>query len=259
MEDKQKSEEEMYNELESMYQRVADLERDETAPEQGSHPDEYKEVADQAVPIYEQTVSFPEDRIRGTHEDLLKEIPKPKKKRSYRLVAIAASFSFIILIIAAIIIVKTVINPQSSGTGTIHQPIATAPLTTKKLPPESPPVQMEQGAMKGTQQGVEASKPIFQGIMKSEKPLTPDRYWAIQVGAFHNLEYLHDLMEELKKDGLDAYWVSKGSNKQKPLYIVFVGHFTDAKEAAEFLKDKTILTHYPDSFVQEILSPEINH
>jgi cell division septation protein DedD len=150
------------------------------------------------------------------------------------------------------------INLPSSKTGTIHQPIVTAPFATKKQPSESPPVQMEQESMKNAQEGAEAAKSLSPEIMKPDKPLAPNRYWAIQIGAFHNLEYLHDLMEELKKEGLDAYWISKGSNKQKPLYIVFVGHFMDTNEATEFLKDKKILMHYPDIFVQEVLSLEIS-
>jgi cell division septation protein DedD len=259
MKDKQKSEEELFDELDSMYQRVADLERNETATEPESHPNEYKQVTDQAVPTHEQVVSFSEDIIRATPENLLKKIPKPNKKRSYRLVIVATTFSLIVLVFFAIIILKTVINPQSSKKGIIYQPTVTVPFATKKYPPESPPVQMEQEAMKNTQEGGEAAGSISQGIMKPDKSLAPNRYWAIQIGAFHNLEYLHDLIEDLKKEGLDAYWISRGSDKRKPLYIVFVGRFMDTHEAAEFLKDKKILTHYPDSFVQEILSSEINH
>jgi cell division septation protein DedD len=259
MKDKQESEEEVFDELESMYQRVANLERNETPPEQESHPNEYEQVADQAVSTHEQVVSFPEGGIFETPEDLLEKTPKLNKKRSYRLVIIATSLPLIILVIVAIIILKTMINPRSSKTGTIHQPIVTAPLATKERPSESPPVQAKQEAMESTQEGVEAAKTISQEIMIPERPLTPDRYWAIQVGAFHNLEYLHDLMEELKEERLDAYWMSKGSNKQNPLYIVFVGHFMDANEAAEFLRDKKIPARYPDSYVREVSSSENNH
>jgi cell division septation protein DedD len=258
MKDKQKSEEELFDELETMYQRVADLERNEATTEHDSRPNESKQVADQAISTHEQVVSSSEDRIRTTPGRLLKKIPEHNKKRSYRLVIIATSFSLIILVFFAIIILKTMINPQSSKTGIIHQPTVTAPLATEKQPSESSPVQIEQEAMKNSQKE-EAVKIESQGIMKPDLPLAPNRYYAIQVGAYHNLENLRDLMEDLKKEGLDPYWISMGSNKRKPLYIVFVGHFMDKNEATEFLKEKKILEHYPDSFIQEISSSEINH
>jgi hypothetical protein len=66
-------------------------------------------------------------------------------------------------------------------------------------------------------------------------------------------------MEVFKREGLEAYWISRQSRSGGILYIVFVGHFMDRNEAAKFVKGKSILNDYPDSFVRMISSSEMNH
>ena len=73
-----------------------------------------------------------------------------------------------------------------------------------------------------------------------------------------DLERVINAVETLKKEGLDAYWITSKSKRRGALYKVFVGQFTDTNEATQFQKDKTILKNYPDSFVQEISSPGIS-
>jgi cell division septation protein DedD len=68
------------------------------------------------------------------------------------------------------------------------------------------------------------------------------------------MENVRDLVEALKKEGLDAYWIASKSKKRGALYKVFVGKFTDTNEAAQFQRDKKILKNYSDSFIQEISS-----
>jgi hypothetical protein len=68
------------------------------------------------------------------------------------------------------------------------------------------------------------------------------------------MENVRDLVEALKKEGLDPYWITSRSKRTGVLYKVFVGQFTDTNEAAQFLRDKKILKNYSDSFVQEISS-----
>jgi cell division septation protein DedD len=68
------------------------------------------------------------------------------------------------------------------------------------------------------------------------------------------MENVRDLEEALKKEGLDAYWITSKSKRRGVLYKVFVGQFTDTNEAAQFHKDKKILKNYPDSFIQEVSS-----
>jgi cell division septation protein DedD len=112
--------------------------------------------------------------------------------------------------------------------------------------------------MKTAQEEVKKEKAISQEITKPGKPLPQGRYYAIQVGAFSDMKNVQELVEALKKEGLDAYWLTMKSRNRGTLYRVVVGQFMDENEAAQFLKDKKILKNYPDSFIKEVSSYKIN-
>jgi len=261
MKDKQISEEELFDELDTMYRRVADLEKREATSEHDRSPYEYRQITDKATSTRGKIISFPEHRIRSIPGKPLKKKPEQNKKRSYRLTIIATSFSLIMLTFILIItILKPMTPPQRFKIGDMHQLTVATPSASEKHPSESPPVQTDQDAMQNTQEEVEKAKSISpQGIMKPDNPLAQNKYYAIQVGAFRNWKNVRDLIEVSKKKGLDAYWISMESKNMGILYKVLIGHFMDTNEAAEFVKDKKILNNYPDSFIQEISSSEINH
>jgi cell division septation protein DedD len=280
MKDKQISEEELLDELDTMYQRVADIE---------------KEEAEQAPPP-------------------LKTKPIQKKRRPYRTIVIVASLLFIVL---ASILTITIFEPitflQRLKTGGTQPPTIASPPSPSKRPtvapspavpkppvvatspeppkpsavapssaassspsvvppaaapkpaPESSPVQVKQEPVKRTQGEPEkvtskpqeaSSKP--QEIVKLNKPAPRGRYYAIQVGAFRDMENVRELVEAFKKEGLEAYWTTMKSRGSGALYRVLVGRFTDENEAAQFLRDEKILKNYPDSFVKEISPSKIN-
>jgi cell division septation protein DedD len=101
-----------------------------------------------------------------------------------------------------------------------------------------------------------SSKP--QEIVKPNKPVPLGRYYAIQVGAFGDMENVRQVVEAFKKEGLEAYWITVKSKGSGSLHRVFVGQFTDENEAVQFLKDKKILQNYPDSFVKELSSSKMS-
>jgi len=273
MKDKQIPEEELFVELDSMYQRVADIEKEEAAE-----------------------TSIPE-----------KKIPRQNKKRSYRYFIIVASISFIILAsIFTVTILKPTIIPQLFKLGdtqpsTVAPPpalpklpkvatppapskppavvtplepptspaVATSPATSPtpsvapsaeppKPPAESLSVQTKQETVKTAQEDVKKEKAISQEITKPSKPLPQGRYYAIQVGALSDMENVRELVEALKKEGLEAYWLTMKSRSRGTLYRVLVGQFMNENEAAQFLKDKKILKNYPDSFIKEVSSSKMN-
>ena len=71
------------------------------------------------------------------------------------------------------------------------------------------------------------------------------------------MENVRDLTGILKKEGLDAYWITMKGRKGEALHRVFVGQFGDKNEAAQFLKDKKIFRNYPGSFIQEVSPSKI--
>jgi cell division septation protein DedD len=277
MKDKEISEEELLDELDTMYQRVADIEKEEAAVE--------------APPPL-----------------MIKPIkPKPKKKRSYRTLIIMASVFFIILASIFTITIFDPMNllrrlkmgePQPSTVATppapskrravVPSPAAPklpavvtsqeppkppAVATSSAAPPspsvvpspvppkpasELPPVQAKQEAAKSPQQETEKPKPVPQETMRPNKPAPRGRYYAIQVGAFRDMENVRELVEAFKKEGLEAYWITMKSKGSGSLHRVLVGQFTDENEAAQFLKDKKILKNYPESFVKEVSSSKIS-
>ncbi|HXX35051.1 MAG TPA: SPOR domain-containing protein [Thermodesulfobacteriota bacterium] len=287
MKDKQISEEELLEELDTMYQRVADIEKEEAAQ------------APTTVP---------------------RTKPKQKKKKTFRNILVAI---FIFFVALASILAITVFDPvtlfQRLRTGTTQPspvvpprspsknpaavpstatpklpaaaatspgpqkpqtvatsspaspppPAATPPaataaasatrsLTPPKPASELPPVQAKREALKSPPQGMEKPKPITQETMQPNKPLPRGKYFAIQVGAFRDMENVRELVETFKKEGLDAYWIPMEDGSRGTLYRVFVGRFTNIDEAAEVLKDKKIFKNYPDSFIKAAPSSKMN-
>jgi len=72
------------------------------------------------------------------------------------------------------------------------------------------------------------------------------------------MENVRELVEALKKEGLEAYGLTMKSRDRRTLHRVLVGQFMNENEAAQFLKDKKILKNYPDSFIKEVSSSKIN-
>jgi cell division septation protein DedD len=273
MKDKKVSEEELLDELDTMYQRVADIEKEET-------------------------VETP---------TLVKTKPRQKKKRSYRTMVVVTSIFFVIL---ASILVITIFDPmtllqrltkrdkQPSTVTTspappkrstvvpspvppkppsvATSPAASPPSSVGTSPPapsppsvapspalpkpasELPPVQTKQEAVKSPRQEAEKQKSISQEITKLNKPLPQGKYYAIQVGSFRDMENVRELTDAFKKEELDAYWITIRSGSRGTLYRVFVGQFTDENEATQFLNNKKIFKNYPDSFIKEVSSSKIN-
>jgi len=290
MKDKQISEEEIFKDLDTMYKRVADVEKEEA--------EEAAEAAAAEEPAAEEPVT--EEAAETTLQK--KEKPQPKKKqpsRSSRRPIIIASIAVVVVIFAlAMTIFKPMIAKLIPGMGeTSSVKVATPPPQKVKPftkppvnPPSTPPAvssnqtstptpipkeqealktpPKEQEALKPTLKEqepvkpalkeVEKAKPLPQETAKLEKNFIQENYYAIQVGAFQNLEYARDLVESLKKDGLDAYWISKVSKKKGTLYKVFVGQFANKNEAVQFLKEQKGLNNYPGSYPQKVSSPKVS-
>lgn len=269
MKDKENSEEKPFDELDTMYQRVAEIEREEAA----------------------------ETSIPGEKKPEQKKQLEKKKKRSSRPIIIVALICFIIVtIVWTVTVLKPTLIPLGFKKGDRPQSIVkpppappkpsselpsaqmeqkVTPSTQKEVekirpksqeyikPPtplsESLPVQKKQEAMKSTQKEQDKVKPITKEMIKADEPLPRAEYYAIQIGAFRDFENAHDLFEVLKKEGLDAYWTTSKSMKKGPLYKVFVGRFVNKNEATGFLKDKKILNNHPGSFIGTVESYRIMH
>jgi len=277
--DKQIPEEELFDELDAMYQRVADIEKEEATE----------------ILTHEEDASSSTHGTRVVPEKPLRKKSGRNKNRSFRPM-ILGTIAILFALILGITFWKPMAILQLLKIGDVQQPtvpprpaprkppavvtpkpspappkppsavtppalptppaVATSPAGPKP-PSESFPAQTKQEAVKGPQEGAEKAKPIPQENMKPNKPVPQGKYFAIQIGSFREMENVHDLVGILKKEGLDAYWLTMKSKKSAALYRVLVGQFMDTNEAAQFLKDKKILKNYPDSFIQEISSSKI--
>jgi cell division septation protein DedD len=264
MRDKQIPEEELFEELDAMYQRVADIDKEEAA-----------EVSTQG-----ETALFLEPRTPAAPEGPSMKKPGRNKKRDYRPMILATTAIILVLILAmtfwkpmaVLQLLKIGETPQPAvpppprirkppSAITTSPPPPPPPVATSPAPPRPPfesfPAQTKQGAAKSPREEAEKAKTRPQEIVKPNKPVPQGKYFAIQIGSFREMENVRDLVGVLKKEGLDAYWITSRSKKRGALYRVFAGQFMDADEAAQFLKDKKILKNYPDSFIQEISSSKI--
>ncbi len=281
-------EEELFDELDAMYQRVADIE---------------KEEAIETLPHIEpKSPSMP--GVRGVSEKGSKKKPGRNKKRSYRpmiLGAIAIVFALIlgitfwkptaILELLKIGDVKqptvpsrpaprkppTVAtskilpapSPETPSPATPQPPsaatppaspipptVATRPTSPSAVTPPAPPIPPAIATPPPPANPPSESFPAQtkQEAVKSPAAFPQGKFYAIQIGSFREMENVRDLVEALKKEGLDVYWIASKSKKSGALYKVFVGKFADTNEAARFQRDTKILKNYSDSFIQEISS-----
>jgi len=268
--DKPIPEEELFDELDAMYQRVADIEKEEAT----------------------ETLSFAEDAsssTRGTPvvpEKPLKKKSGRNKKRSYRpiiLGAIAVLFALIlgitfwkptaILELLKIGDVKqptvpsrpaprkppAVVTPKTLPAPPPAAPSPATPEPPSAVTPPGPPIPPTVASAPTSPKPPSESVPAQtrQEAVKSATPSPQGKFYAIQIGSFREMENVRDLVEALKKEGLDAYWITSKSQRRGALYKVFVGKFADTNEAAQFQRDKKILKSYSDSFVQEISSSQM--
>ncbi len=270
--DKQIPEEELFDELDAMYQRVADIEKEEAT----------------------ETLTHEDDASSSTHgarvapEKPLKKKSGRNKKRSLRPIILGAIAILLALILgitfwkptAILRLLKigdtqqptvpprptprkppAVVTPKPSPApsqlpAAITPPasptppaVATSPAPPKPAP-EPAPVQKPEAVKSPAEEAKQAK-----AIPRPDKPTPQGKSYAIQIGSFREMENVRDLIGVLKKEGLDAYWIASTGKKRGALYKVFVGQFMDRNEAAQFQKDKNILKNYPDSFIQEVSSP----
>jgi cell division septation protein DedD len=230
--DKPMPEEEIFGELDAMYQRVADIEKEEATDV--SSQEEAK------------------NKSRGGIEMGSKKKSGQNGKRSYRPIVLGA-----IAVVFALLLGVTFWKPtailQLLNIGETQQPTVSPPPRLRKLPsvvtpsktpappsaatsqvpplvttspapptspPQSLPAQAKQEAVKSPREEVEKAKPVSQEVVKSSKPLPQGRYYAIQVGSFHDMENVRDLIGNFKKEGLDAYWITMKNKNGGALYRV---------------------------------------
>ncbi len=305
MKDKEISEEELLDELDTMYQRVADIEKEEAAqetpqtpltpkikPKQRRKKRSYRTVIivasvffivlasvlavtlfDPMALLRNPTALFERLKTGGTEPPPIATPPPPKKHPAVSPSPAAPKPP------ATVGTSPGPQKPQAAGTSSpaptpppvaaspaVQKPSAIAiparpsPATSLTPPPaplkptsELPSVQAKQEALKSPPQGTEKSKRIPQETMLAHKPSPRGRYFAIQVGAFRDMENVRELVEAFKKEGLEATVKSRGG-----LHRVLVGRFADEDEATAFLKDKNIFEKYPGSFIKEISPSKIN-
>lgn len=256
MKDKSISEEELYGELDAMYQRVADLERKEAALEEPIHPREYGWTADEPASPHEEFISPPGDEIPEILAEPLKKTSRQHRKWSHRrIIIITLSFPLVLLVsILVINIVRLMIASQGADLEPIQSPTQATPPGPKEHLTGFPSVQTVEKTTQEIEAGEEREKSVPHGVTKPDAPGVPKKYYAIQVGAFRNLEHANELIAIFKEKGLDAYRIRTSGRNGGIIYKVLVGHFVDRNEAAEFTKDKSVLNDYPGCFILPISS-----
>jgi len=226
MRDERASEEQIFHELDTMYRRVADLER-------------YEERKDK-------TGRMPEKK--------LKEKLRHKKTFSrFDIFATTLSLFFFAFIVLIGIITIPIIFPRDSKKSDTPSVTDAIPSASEQHPSSQSPIQTE--IRQEIEEMAEKTK-ISAGLMISDDHLPQKRYYAIQVGAFRNLNYAHDCLERVKKIDPHVYYITTDSKKKGILYKVFVGYFLERDEAANFIKEKKIYDDFPDNFIQEFLPSE---
>lgn len=254
MKDEPIAEEKLYDELDAMYRRVADLEGKKAAPEDPIRPQEDGWTVDKPASAHKEIILPPGDEICEILAKRLKKDQGQHKTWSFRRMIIVTLSLPLILLISVLVInlVKLMDASQGPHLETVQSSTQATPSGSKEDVAGLPSVQTEQKGMQEIEAKEEREESVPQGITKPEDPVAPRKYYAIQVGAFRNLENANELTEVFKEKGLDAYWISMSNRNGGIFYKVLVGHFVDRIEAAEFAKDKSVINDYPGSFILPI-------
>jgi cell division septation protein DedD len=159
-------------------------------------------------------------------------------------------FAFIVLIG---IVTRPIIFPRDSKKSDTPSVIETIPSASEQHPSSQSPIMTE---IRQKIERMQEKTKVSAGLMISDDHLPQKRYYAIQVGAFRNLNYTHDCVERVKKIDPHVYYITTDSKTKGILYKVFVGDFLDRDEAINFIKEKKIFNDFPDNFIQEFLLSE---
>jgi cell division septation protein DedD len=98
---------------------------------------------------------------------------------------------------------------------------------------------------------VESKSPPNQ-IVGLQPPVTKTKHYAVQFGLFRNWENASRLIDGLRKENLEPYWIEKQSRSWGTIYLIFSGSFKAKNEAVKFMRGKDIRKNYPGSFVRRI-------
>jgi hypothetical protein len=274
-------EEELFDELDAMYQRVADIEKEE--------------ATETLTPVEPGSSSTTGTRVAP--EKTIKKQTARNKNRFYRM--ILGGITILLALVLGIALWKpmSILNLLKIGDGRestispLPSPRKPSAVVTPKAPPapptaaatrapSPPPAAVTPSAppLPPTSASSVSSKPPSESVtaqakqkaakspreeekaklassenLKPDKPAPQGKSYAVQIGTFREIENVRSLVGILKKEGLDAYWITSNS-KKGALHKVFVGRFRDTNEATQFLRDNKILKNYPGSFVHEIPS-----
>jgi hypothetical protein len=91
---------------------------------------------------------------------------------------------------------------------------------------------------------IKVEKPVVQKVEKAPEVITDP--FTLQVAAYLKPAYAKKYVEQLKKQGLDAYW-REAISANKKWYQVRISHFADKKSARDFgvsLKAEGIIDDY---------------
>ena len=99
---------------------------------------------------------------------------------------------------------------------------------------------------------VKTETPVVQKIEKAPEKITDP--FTLQVAAYLKPDYARQFVEDLKKQGLDAYW-REAISANKKWYQVRISHFADKKSARDFgesLKARGVIEDY---YVANFVAP----
>ncbi len=250
MKDNQASEETLMGELDRMYRDVAEIESCQAPAEHNQNPSEPERILSQETSTHAKIIPFPGQRIHLPSEepsDVSEKEPERGKKHSYRLHLVVGCFSLMVLVSVSFIIpLKGMMALPGSEKREQDQ------LTSGIYSRLSPPVQVEEGFLESSGERQQKTETMAHRALGPNSPFTPEKHYAVQVGAFRNWEYASERIDALRKKDLEPYWTEIQGKSGRIIYVVFSGYFAERNEATNFLKRKDIFDNYPDSYVREI-------
>jgi cell division septation protein DedD len=285
MEPEEKTEEQLAAELESMYKRVASIEKPDEADDQS---DEIRahQPHEETAPTSSTAGALETAGSNAAEVPLQRPLPEGGRRRMV-MGALAAVCVCVCVLLYGAIFWPTLYDVASINTDGKIYPIRinritgnvvyfdgeqwrNAPVPAKPVPAPVAPVAPaplaaqtaalpQKEALPDRRQAPAPATPKAQTQASSAHQIkqTPpsgaakDRLFAIQIKSFDNPAEARKLVEDLKKTGMEIDSVATPVGARGIWNRVLIGRFKDPNEALKFMQEHKIKDAYPDSFIQK--------
>ncbi|MDO9558226.1 MAG: SPOR domain-containing protein [Syntrophales bacterium] len=221
-----------------------------------------EEILDELENIYQRVA---EEDVGNISSDDLNELSEtePEEQPGKKPSALAfhgTLFLAVCLFVGIVLAVFIRYTGTPDSKPTVKTPTYRIPIT---IPPASPKADVKTPSKTETEKVVAAipgtnketpPAPVKKEEAENRKEIEPatEKPYTIQISAIRNFEIAKDFLRKISVSQPDVHWDRLNSKKYGVWCRVFIGHFASRTEALRYMKEKNIRNTYPGSYILTI-------